>query len=348
MKGEPFFPLGLFVVHCTNGGYANRLQEIANSPFDTVLNYAVNKCGKKASLQQVETYLDRLESLNIKLIYSLKEYFGHGDRDLEAIKMRVDAFKDHPAVISWYLNDELPPKHIPELEKRYELIKTLDPHRPVWSVHWNSKWLLAEAHTTDVVGADPYPIGNHAITLVSLMADRANLSGKPLWLVPQIFAWSDYPGDHRAETGRPPTYKEMRAMTYLATNHGAKGLIYYSYFNIRDDKDFEIRWPQIKKIAAEVDHLKSVLLSTDKAENVHVDCDNDAIDFKLTRKDDQYYLFAVNTLDSTLNNVSFEQPIRTRMDVLFENDRSLQTRKDGSFTDNFAPYEVHIYQWEQD
>lgn len=346
VKGEPFFPLGLFVVHCTNGRYDKRLEEIADSPFDTVMNYAVNKCGSNAGLEEIRTYLDKLQSHNLKLIYSLKDYFGNGQKDLQAIETRVNAFRDHPAIISWYLNDELPPKHIPELQKRYDLIKRLDPRRPVWSVHWNSRWLLAEAHTTDIVGADPYPIGNLAITLVSWMADRARGSGKPLWLVPQIFDWSDYPADHRAKTGRPPTFEEMRAMTYLATNHGAKGLIYYSYFNIRDDDTFDVRWPQIKKIASEVKQLKPVFLSTDKIENVRVDCDDDAIDFKLMKKDNQYYLFAVNTLDSILNDVPFEQPTKTtKIDVLFEKGRSLSSDKSGGFTDDFAPYEVHIYRW---
>jgi len=349
LNGKQFFPLGLFVVHCANGQYEKQLQEIADSPFNTVMNYAINECGSKASLPQIRAYLDKLESHDLKLIFSLKDYFGDDREDLEAIKTRVEAFKDHPAIISWYLNDELPPKHIPELQKRYELIKRLDPRRPIWSVHWNSNWLLAEAHTTDVVGADPYPIGNHAITLVSLMADRANLSGKPLWLVPQIFNWKDYPWDRRSKTGRPPTYEEMRAMTYLATNHGAKGLIYYSYFNIRDDEDFETRWPQIQQIASEVNQLKPVFLSIDKIENVHVDCDNDAIDFKLMKKDDQYYLFAVNTLASVLNDVSFEQPIKTsKIDVLFEKDRFLSPDKSGGFTDDFAPHEVHIYRWVKD
>jgi hypothetical protein len=131
------------------------------------------------------------------------------------------------------------------------------------------------------------------------MADEANEAGKPLWLVPQIFDWADHNygegSDNRAFTGWPPTWEEMRAMTYLATNHGAKGLIYYSYFNIFDDLDYATRWYEIKEIASEIDQLRSVFLSTYQTGDNDISCNNDNIDFQLMWNDSKYYLFAVNT-----------------------------------------------------
>jgi hypothetical protein len=75
LNGEPFFPLGLYVVECTNGSYAAELDEIADSPFDTVMNYAVNRCGPDATDAQILGYLDQLASRDLKLIFSLSEYF---------------------------------------------------------------------------------------------------------------------------------------------------------------------------------------------------------------------------------------------------------------------------------
>jgi len=349
LNGEPFFPIGLYVVECSNGSYAAELDEIADSPFDTLMNYAVNRCGTDATDAEIFGYLDQLELRNLKLIFSLKEYFDGGQDDMDTITNKVSTFKTHPAVISWYLNDERDPvNYLTQLEERYDKIRALDENHPVWSVHWNTAWLLQEAHTTDIVGMDSYPIDNLPITVVGDVADAALQTDKPLWLVPQIFNWKDYPGDFRWATGRPPTKEEMRAMTYLATNHGAKGLIYYSYFNIRDDADYDTRWPQIKEIASEIDQLRPVLLSIDQTKDKYIVCNNDQIDIKLMREGATYYLFAVNTKEEAISDVPFEIKVALApsvLETLFEGDGEVAV-DDGQFSDDFGVYEVHVYRWE--
>ncbi len=360
LNGEPFFPLGLYVVQCTNGSYSAQLDEIANSPFDTLMNYAVNQCGTDATDAQILGYLDQLESRNLKLIFYLAQYFDGGQDDIDTITHKVNTFKAHPAVISWYLNDERDLTYLTQLEERYQKIRELDENHPVWSVHWNTSWLLQEAHTTDIVGMDSYPIDNSPITAVSYVADTAMGAGKLLWFVPQIFNWQDYPGEPQAATGRPPTREEMRAMSYLAINHGAKGLIYYSYFNIRDDADYATRWPEIKGIAEEMHQLRGVFLSTHQTNGSDIICDVAQIDYKLMRENNTYYLFAVNTaIDSQrkplpLNEVTFpmKQSFKAGgIDTLFEDGRRIEVSEVGEvlqFTDDFDEYEVHVYHWQGD
>jgi hypothetical protein len=217
-------------------------------------------------------------------------------------------------------------------------------------VHWNTSWLLQEAHTTDIVGMDNYPIAHRPITDVSAVVDVAVQAGKPLWFVPQIFNWQDYPWDFRAETGRDPTRDEMRAMTYLATNHGAKGIIYYSYFNIILHEDtFEARWEEIKGIGNEIQFLKPVFLSTDQTDTIDVLCNQADIDFQLFREDNAYYLIAVNTKDEAISDVSFEILVphpNISVDVMFENGRKIDTVND-FLSDDFSPYDVHVYRWSE-
>ena len=373
LNGEPFFPIGLYVAQCSTVDQSLQLDEIANSPFDTLMNYCVNTCGvTDATPGQINNYLDQLESRSLKLIYSLKECIPYdpqspdpcGDIDISYIQDKVSNpdIRNHNAVISWYLNDEVGSYNaaaqadcLAQLEAGYDKIKELDGNHAVWSVHWNTDWLLPEAHTTDILGMDSYPIAHLPITEVSRVADAAAQVGaqtdKPFWLVPQIFSWTDYPGDPagRDLTGRPPTQEEMRAMTYLAVNHGAKGLIYYSYFNIVDDPDYDTRWPQIKEIAGEIDQLRPVFLSTYQTNDDDIVCDNVDIDFKLMREGDTYYLFAVNTKEEEITGVSFEINLAQKpseFDTLFEGGRQISVT-DGKVTDCFNPYEVHVYYWEE-
>jgi hypothetical protein len=349
LNGKPFFPIGLYVVQFLTGqDLSDQLDEItaADSPFDTLLNYNINN-GTDA---QITNYLNQLQARNLKLIFSLVRG-GGGLMDIDTLTHKVNTFKGHPAIISWYVNDERGLEHLPELEAVYKKIKELDKNHPVWSVHWDINWLLPEAHTTDMLGMDTYPVAHLPITEVSRVADAAAQvgaqTGKPFWLVPQIFSWTDHPGDFRAATGRPPTKAEMRAMSYLAVNHGAKGLIYYSYFNIRDDADYATRWPQIKEVASEIDSLRSVLLSIKETNKNDVVCNNRNIDFKLMRQGNAYYLLMVNTKKNNITGVSFKIKLEkkpTVIDTLFESGRQIPIIN-GKVTDSFGPYEVHVYKW---
>lgn len=369
VDGNAFFPIGLYVVQwLTDTGQIN---EISGSGFNTLVNYNINN----GTNSQITTYLNNLQSRNLKLIYSLAEYIPYngetakcGAINAASMAQKVSSFKGHPAVISWYLNDERgsfvqadQAFCIQQLEAGYQTIAVNDPgldgrpDHPVWSVHWYTGWLRPQAHTTDVLGMDTYPIAHFANPMdeVKRVAGAAAQVGaekdKPFWMVLQIFSWRDYPWDSRYKTGRPPTRKEMRAMTYLATNRGAKGLIYYSYFDIRNDADYAERWPQIKGIAAEISELSPVFLSTDRTNAYDITCNNGSIDFKLMKQGGDYYLFAVNTKNENIAGVSFQNNMEVKpheINVLFEARTQIPT-DNGNFIDDFGPYEVHVYRWDE-
>jgi len=343
LNGEPFFPIGLYMGDDYRWDYS-QVDEVADSPFDTVMNYGINV----GNPGQITSYLDHLHSKNLNLIYSLKDFIGHGQTDIDTIIQKVNAYKNHPAIISWYMNDESGLEYLPELEAHYQKVRELDENHPVWSVHYQKDVLVGEAHTTDILGVDPYPIPTRPITLVSDMSDWAKEAGRggyrPLWLVPQIFDQ----GNYDRHPNRLPTPEEMRAMTYLATNHGAKGLIYYSYFDIRFKSYYETHWAAIKKIASEIKSLRPVFLSTEMPDVNGLTCSNSSIDYKLMKGENTYYLFAVNTIQENVLAVSFQNNLTCKpsiINVLFENGRQIPV-SNGNFTDNFLPYEVHVYEFE--
>lgn len=70
----------------------------------------------------------------------------------------VTSFRDHPATLMWYLNDELGPALVPILESHQQLVQGLDYNHPTWSVLYEAPQIYDYANTCDTIGTDPYPI----------------------------------------------------------------------------------------------------------------------------------------------------------------------------------------------
>ena len=306
VDGRPFFPLGFY-----GNGKETQAAEIADSPFNCILDYGTNNKPKAEMLK----YLDLLQRSGLKLIYCLNDVYPaakyHEGKAWEGVKGNeaiadavVRAYRDHPAILAWYLNDELPRTMVPDLTGYYQRIRDADPNHPCYIVLCNMSELKYFPETTDVMGVDPYPIPQSPVTRVSEwmdMADAAVRGHMPVWLVPQSFAWYQHhpPGSNRARiptaedlrTGRAPTFEESRCMTYLALAHGAKGLIYWCYYNMRMLPQYPEMWAGMKRIGAEVKTLSPILLSPEDLGSVRFTPDTGGkIHTKLKRHKGREYL----------------------------------------------------------
>jgi hypothetical protein len=366
VDGVPFFPLGWY-----DAPDEQHMAEIADSPFNCILDYGTNHKGK----EWMTKYLDAMQRKGLKLIYCLNDvyptatYFkgkswegSEGNENIADAVVR--AYRDHPAILAWYLNDELPRKLVPQLEGYYNRVKSNDPNHPCYIVLCNMAEVKHFPSTTDVMGVDPYPIPRNPVTTVSQWMDtamRAVNGHKPVWLVPQAFAWYQYnpEGSNRArkpteaelKTGRAPTYEESRCMTYLALAHGAKGLIYYCYYDLRVLPQYAEMWGGMKKIGAEVKALSPVLLAPEDLGSATFSPADAPIHTKLKRCDNKLYLIAVNaanapaqvTFDLSRANGLHGKPYAppAQVEVVFEN-RKAPT--DGAkLKAEFKPLEVHVY-----
>lgn len=354
--GKPFFPLGWY-----GGRREGQIEEMRAGGFNCVLDYGMNHW----SLAEIKAYLDHAEQVGMKIVYCNNDLYPQavqgktkegwsGDRIVEGI---VDTFKSHPAVIAWYLNDERPPEMLPELTDYYERVKAHDPGHPGFIVLCDMANLHQFPHTTDIMGVDPYPIPR-AITSVIDQAEIAHRGVRgiePVWVVPQAFGWYQYSkkalpeaigGRGRVPTmqelveGREPTFEEERAMTWLALNHGAKGLIYYCYYDHRVLPTYELRYAGMKRLAAEINELMPVLLTTEQVKPGTFTCDNPEIDLGVWRHEGSYYLAAVNKgLPEQLATI--KGPFGA-VETLFEDGRAV-TVKGGKLGDWWRSQEVHVY-----
>ena len=357
--GQPFFPLGWY-------GSVNdqHLAELADSPFNCLLAYGTDSVPKAQMLR----FLDTMQQHGLKLVYCLNDvyptatYFSgknwEGIEGNDAIASAIiAAYRDHPAMLAWYLNDELPRELLPQLKDYYQRVREADPQHPSFIVLCNRRDFRIFPSTTDIFGGDPYPIPSEPVTRVSEFVDAANAAvrgSQPVWIVPQAFAWYQYnsknpdrghlPTPEELQKGRAPTYEEERCMTYLGLAHGAKGLIYYCYYDLRVLPQYQELWAGMKKIGTEVKTLSPVLLAPDDPAPVKLTPRCEALHTKLKRVENRLYLLAVNSGKTSVTvNVKFNHPLVGPVEVLFEDRQRVPHGR--SFEDRFEPLAVHVYEF---
>ena len=288
IDGQPFFPIGMYMGEMEEDTFAPFL----SSPFNCIMPY------KEPNAEQLDICL----SNGIKVVYPLNsvwpwhKYRPKGvDTDDAAqayVERVVGERKDHPAILAWYCNDEIPLERLPQLRERQRLLERIDPDHPTWTVLYQYGEVRNYYDTFDIVGADPYPvpaspIGNVATWTRTVDAEVMGL--KPLWMVPQAFAWEDFGNPGR----RFPTREELLNMTWQCVANGANGLVYFTYRLLYKDGAFlSGRWADICAAAESVRQFVPVLLSDE--EPPAVTGATEALSVRAWRHRGSVYLAVVN------------------------------------------------------
>ena len=302
---QPFLPIGLYLGSVDTA----TLETIAASPFNCVMPYGSLSLALKDSPRQgaerVREVLDACDAKGVKVIFSIKDVYEgarhcppqwNGVTGATAITTAaVNAFRDHPALLAWYICDELPLSQAPEVEARRRLLHQLDPWHPSWAVYYQFTDFAGYASTADILGVDPYPIqdpAKHDMNIVEFAMRAANTTlgtgmpgGLPLWAVPQAFNMALYTFSNgrrldRTEDrelvlrkGRTPTEEEMRSMSLRMAIGGARGFIFYSYYDLLKPAvkpDYEQTWGDLCRIGALLRELQPFLYSEEKAPELSV------------------------------------------------------------------------------
>lgn len=351
VNGKPFFPFGwYFGPGPTTKGFQTHLDRIAASPFNTIMCYGINVGGTNA----VREYLDYAAGKGVKIIYSIKDVYEgtrwfhqpvlgwRGEENI--VRNVVQTFRAHPALLAWYLNDELPLTMRDRLEARQRLVQQLDPNHPTWAVLYQVGDLFGYLNTADVLGTDPYPIPDKPVTMASdwtRMSSAVSDGKRPLWMVPQAFDWASYRKD--PAKGRAPTLDEERVMTYLCLIHGAHGLIYYTYADLlRDPKiGFEQRWADMLVVGREIKQLEPALLSITKPPKLDVKASSEAVHYAV-RVDEAgtVYVLAANPNTSQTATIRVRMPGKSEGHLLHRAERQPVKREVGAFEIQLAPMDA--------
>jgi hypothetical protein len=263
-----FFPFGFY---CYSPVYPTLPEEEAvkgfnlMSPYQRILPETFNE--RKA-------YMDRCAQLGMKVHYNLLSVSGGGgvssriegltdEEKKESLINEVLDFRDHPALLAWYISDEPTGNKVsPEfLESVYKTVKEADPWHPV-SIVFMAPFMssVKYANALDIVMADPYPVPVSPVTMAGDIAGQLSNEfhgKKPVWIVPQAFGGGEW-------WEREPTLQEIRAMTYQSIIKGARGIQFFVRQGLNLFPKSAATWGECGRMALEIAELTPWLLSDEE------------------------------------------------------------------------------------
>ena len=246
IDGRPFLPVGIYYPPVP------KFETLRNMGFNVVHMWALRNGASTRGL-------DEAERLGLRAVVELADAYQGGRPYLEALREHVEAYRSHPAVLAWYLWDEPQPNALERVRQGYELVRALDPARPVFTLHVTPQSLAMFASYAEILGIDPYPVPNQRLSHVwRYVSEARQVVGAPraVWTAIQAFAKAVPP-----RPTRYPTPVELRNMVYQALIAGATGILYFSYEweGHLEERD-PVLWAALGPVNREIGALAPVLL----------------------------------------------------------------------------------------
>lgn len=332
VNGRPFFPLGTY------------WNAVGTSDLDTYAAANSFNCLVSYNYGLNPSDLDQIAARGLMLIYSLKDFYDNvpgitppssiADLATEytVVANKVNAYKNHSALLGWYLYDEIPPSYAWRAAMHRQWLQTLDPNHVTWGVNMHPDQFGAYLDASDVLGGDPYPVPARPLSIVGTgtrSAVQSSGNSKAVWMVPQMFNPKIY-GD---PNGRFPTVQELRCMAWQAIAGGANGLIFYSFYDLKRDPDasFNQRWNDVKVVASEIRGRFTILLSAEPPVAPSSTQSPDTVFWRTYSYAGSTYLVVVNG-DSAIASASFVFPVPFRQGQVLM----------GTNNTTLAPFEVTV------
>ena len=344
VDGLPFFPFGFY---CYSPVQPMLAEEEVVRGFSIMSPYQDNQ---PESIAKRRAYMDRCATLDMKVHYQLLSIAGGGGvygadpktaaKQRALLEAEVRAFRDHPALLAWYISDEPTGSKVPpdRLAKTRALIKQLDPYHPVTVVFMAPKAARRYADCMDIVMTDIYPIPHGPVASTGDATDflvKEFAFDKPVWFVPQAFGGGEW-------WRREPTPQEERIMTYLPVIRGATGIQYFIRHGQNGFPKSTSVWAECGRLALEMSELAPAVLSDEPRPEVV--CSPSTVAAAAWRDRGMITVLAANIRNApdTLRLEVKDAPFTGRAAVPFEN-RHVAVR-DGVIEEMIDAYGTRAYQ----
>ncbi|UCH33537.1 MAG: beta-galactosidase [Armatimonadota bacterium] len=245
-RGKPFFPVGLYLVNQAN------LRLVAEAGFNAVMGGGGGDYLAQAARHDVAV-------------------FASCSWDMDELARAAHAQRESRSLAAYYVMDE-PSNSGHTIEQLHEMIDTIkrqDPDTPCFFIDNDPNEFPSCLPLVDVAVLDPYelrePRGDIRTQGVTMDYARRLLDDDaPLLAVLQAHGFA---GEQPILA--KPTPQQLRAETYLALAHGARGIFYFvfdqnddssiTFLHRRDGSFDEPLWSEAKRLARELTRLAPVL-----------------------------------------------------------------------------------------
>jgi len=221
-NGKPFFPLGVYHVgtddlptirrmcfNCTTGPIYGSHETMMND-------------GEKAFMKEAHRQ-------GLWVIQELSDYLRTPNRNFDNLRRIVSELRLQPATLFYYAIDEPDPNTLTpkRVSRECEVIQKADPQHPTYVLEVPG--IVKYAQCGDITGVDPYPIGSSKNEDLTGFAQAIAYTVRAAQGRPVVVAIQAHRQPPVGSQNRYPTPEEIRCMSYLALNHGAKGLLFYAW-----------------------------------------------------------------------------------------------------------------------
>ena len=343
-NGEPFLPYGWFSAASEDAA------KLRDEGVNLVQDYNAQWFPPERTLK----WLDELQAVGLYGTFypwpssTFMENFRQpvSATEEEALRLRVRAFRDHPALLAYYLWDEpeLRPLLVDRAERLYQIIAEEDPYHPCIMLNDSIPGIRTYRNGGDILMPDPYPLFSHGAlagrpieyTAAFMQACREASAGqKAWWITPQAF---DY--YMNKENSRAPNLLELRNQQLQAIINGARGLLWYTYSHRYNYAEIDAGVPFVGR---EAQLLRAAILAPEVPAALSYEAEaKEHLQAALRQVGPDVVIFAVNTRTRAQTaTFTLKTPGPTTLYVVSER-RSVQVDQ-GRFSDAFGLYEGHIY-----
>jgi hypothetical protein len=365
LDGEPVFLFGFYHVSL-NGPRRSQLlvddiNAIADAGFDLVHAFI----GQDDP--QVQEILDTAEQRGV---YIIAQFWWGPNRMREALTL----FRDDPALIGWMVADDFsspwdgPETSPEEVKARTDVVHELDEQGFAYGAAAGDPRYPTQDYTEvmDAFGIEVYPVSSLNRPFETVLEEsvanyahnRAILpDNKPMFALPQTFAWSD---------GRYPTPAETRNFIFGALINNANSILAYTFWDQGGllPENNPDQWQELILLKQDVDKFKPVLL--DGSLSTYDPLGSIDSIYPLTRgsfppgvekarihagiweDNGNVYVVVLNTSQTEVKQAAIPLPQGVTGDpVPFYNSARYGTGltiQDGQLVGSVNPEEVHVYQ----
>lgn len=313
VDGQPFFPLFLPIELGKLGEW--HLDRLSWAGFNCLIaapgkmrqsDVATSGVPREAAIA-IRQRLDLLHAHGLRFVWPLAwtledwdrtgELYGGDVRGLAETYVRiVREFRDHPAIIGWYLIDEPSPDTWEgrfgftegDLAVVHDAVKAADAYRPAY-VNWNHSWALEPyggLACTDAIGHDNYSISNEPFDLETLVPTVRMLNDSRAGRKPAL-AWISGSYD---ETRLRPSADAVRVHAWLHLVYGTRGLGYWSQPPLDPDV-----WTEMRRINRDATRLHVNVFGRPDARLLDIRVTGGRVHYSVWAAQGKTYVLAVNT-----------------------------------------------------